>query len=230
MGESSRCGLGKGDELFYRGPADLMSATIVQTPELGVARRDALFADLFSRNADRHANYDVFPGDNEFVMVEGATFSPRVIAIVNWTEEVRRRTEDAVPNRQSVAHSIRGSDMSRRSCGRPEQSASSTRVDASLPILARVPEAEEVDGRFLDLISHFVMAHEESADLTRLELFEFFADARAVQEAGRSGDQRSHGACGRGPVDGRQELMESSEVGQCFAGPLQLHQRGTGRG
>ncbi|HLA89800.1 MAG TPA: hypothetical protein VJL28_05190, partial [Gemmatimonadaceae bacterium] len=79
-----------GRELFYRSPSHVMSATIARDPELSVARREALFPDVYERNPF-HVDYDVFPGGNEFVMVQPISGGARLFAVVNWTEELRRR-------------------------------------------------------------------------------------------------------------------------------------------
>ena len=79
-----------GRELFYRSPSHVMAATIARDPELSVARRDTLFPDTYERNCC-HVNYDVFPGGNEFVMVQPISGGARLFAVVNWTEELRRR-------------------------------------------------------------------------------------------------------------------------------------------
>ena len=86
--------LGGGDEpiwspdgttLFYRGPVRLMSAAIVERPQLGVTRRDSLFVDIYERNFN-HTNYDVLPNGREFVMVHTVSSSQgsEVSVIMNW--------------------------------------------------------------------------------------------------------------------------------------------------
>jgi Tol biopolymer transport system component len=84
-----------GDELFYRTPDSFMSATIVQSPELDVARRAVLFPDEFLKGGGiQRANYDVFPNGNEFVFVR-SPLRFRIVTITNWTEEVRRKLDAA---------------------------------------------------------------------------------------------------------------------------------------
>ena len=58
-------------------------------------QRNARDAEAVTHQADPyardpfHVNYDVFPSGEEFVMVQGETRSGKLMAIVNWTEELR---------------------------------------------------------------------------------------------------------------------------------------------
>ena len=82
-----------GEELFYRGSTHLISARIKESPELAVSRRDTLFEDRYARSEGYHAQYDVFPSGKEFLMVRpDSTSATRFVVVVNWFEELRRRT------------------------------------------------------------------------------------------------------------------------------------------
>jgi WD40-like Beta Propeller Repeat len=74
-----------GTTLFYRGPTRLMSAMIVERPQLGVARRDSLFVDSYERNA-AHADYDVLANGREFIMLRSVrdVRGSDVNVIMNW--------------------------------------------------------------------------------------------------------------------------------------------------
>jgi hypothetical protein len=56
---------------------------------------------------------------------------------------------------------------------------------SQLSTFPRIPQAQHVDGRFLDFVAHLVMPHEDAANLARLELFKLLTDARVLQEADR---------------------------------------------
>ena len=83
-----------GRELFFRGFGDrgspLIAAVLLTTPELRVTSRTTLFDVADYEAAAPHANYDVMPGDREFVMVRQGRLSEMVV-IQNWPEEVLRR-------------------------------------------------------------------------------------------------------------------------------------------
>jgi Tol biopolymer transport system component len=73
-----------GSALYYRGPARMMSATIVERP-LSVSRRDSLFADIYRRSVS-FGEYSVFPNGREFLMLRGTTFESKIWVIVNWPQ------------------------------------------------------------------------------------------------------------------------------------------------
>jgi hypothetical protein len=76
-----------GRTLFYRGPAWVMRAELGGSP-LQVLRRDSLFLDSFSKDPRAtHLNWDVFPGDREFLMLEAAGGTgDNLFAVVNWPQ------------------------------------------------------------------------------------------------------------------------------------------------
>ncbi|MBI3791104.1 MAG: protein kinase [Gemmatimonadetes bacterium] len=75
----------EGTELFYRGPAHLMSARVSVSSgnTLVVARRDTLFTDRYSRGGEANW-FDVFPGGKEFLLVKGSEASAKVYVVANW--------------------------------------------------------------------------------------------------------------------------------------------------
>ena len=84
-----------GRELFYRSPTHIMSATIVERPELDVARRDTLFADAYV-DVTVATNYGIFPNGKEFVFVHNQPSTQRgFYGIANFSEELTRRTGEA---------------------------------------------------------------------------------------------------------------------------------------
>ena len=82
-----------GKELFYRaevdGHARLIAATIERGPSLRVTRRTPLFTMDEYDSAQPHANYDVSPDGESFVMIHRAP-SGRLTVIQNLPELVRR--------------------------------------------------------------------------------------------------------------------------------------------
>jgi serine/threonine-protein kinase len=83
-----------GRELYYVGfeqqNSQLVALKVATDPEFRVLSRQALFDASEYEPADPHANYDVGP-DGRFVMVHQGRLSEMVL-VLNWTEEVRRRT------------------------------------------------------------------------------------------------------------------------------------------
>jgi hypothetical protein len=85
-----------GRELFYVGfqqqGSQLVAVGVETDPEFRVRSRTALFDASEYEPSDPHANFDVLP-DGRFVMVHQGRLSEMVL-LLNWTDEVRRRTVD----------------------------------------------------------------------------------------------------------------------------------------
>lgn len=81
-----------------------------------------------------------------------------------------------------------------------------------------------------DLIAHLIVADQDAANIPRFELFQALAQPRVGQQGGWRARQLLHRAGGSFLVHRSQELVEPCHVGEPFARPLQLHQRGTGSG
>jgi serine/threonine-protein kinase len=81
-----------GRRLFYRVGARLMAARIVTAPALAVTGRDTLFTGPYVTDP-WHPNYDVAPDGRSFVMVQPVEANRRLVMVVNWVDELRRRTE-----------------------------------------------------------------------------------------------------------------------------------------
>jgi hypothetical protein len=45
-----------------------------------------------------------------------------------------------------------------------------------------MPNAQYIDGRFIDFVSHFIATNDDPADLARFELFQPLADARMIEQ------------------------------------------------
>ncbi len=84
-----------GSELFYRHGLALMVAAVETTPDFRVRSRQALFEGLYVQWF-WHSNYDVHPDGERFVMIKPAEEeSSRLVVVLNWSEELRRRAEPA---------------------------------------------------------------------------------------------------------------------------------------
>lgn len=80
-----------GKRLFYRAGFALMAATIARTPALAVVGRDTLFERRYPTDL-WHPNYDVTPDGRHFVMLRPVDENRDLVLVVNWIEELRRRT------------------------------------------------------------------------------------------------------------------------------------------
>jgi eukaryotic-like serine/threonine-protein kinase len=80
-----------GKRLFYRAGFALMAATIARAPTLGVTGRDTLFEGRYPTDP-WHPNYDVTPDGRHFVMLQPVEENRDLILVVNWIEELRRRS------------------------------------------------------------------------------------------------------------------------------------------
>jgi hypothetical protein len=75
-----------GATLFYRTSSRVMAAELGGAP-LRVTRRDSLFTDVFRRNAAAR-EWDVFPGDREFLMLRSMhdAGGSRIHVVLNWPQ------------------------------------------------------------------------------------------------------------------------------------------------
>ncbi len=80
-----------GKRLFYRAGFALMAATIARAPVLAVVNRDTLFEGHYPTDP-WHPNYDVTPDGRHFVMLRSVEENRDLVVVVNWVEELRRRT------------------------------------------------------------------------------------------------------------------------------------------
>jgi len=79
-----------GSRIFYRVNHRMMAATVVTSPQLSVTRRDTLFDDRF--NVDPwHANYDVAPDGQHFLMLEPVDNNVQIVMVQNWARVVREK-------------------------------------------------------------------------------------------------------------------------------------------
>ena len=80
-----------GRRLFYRAGARLMVAHFATAPSLVVTARDTLFEGPYTTDPF-HPNYDVAPDGKSFVMVRPVEANRQLVMVVNWIQELRRRT------------------------------------------------------------------------------------------------------------------------------------------
>jgi Tol biopolymer transport system component len=80
-----------GRRIYYRAGPALMAATVASSPALAITARDTLFTGEFTTDPG-HPNYDVAPDGRSFVMLRPVEEQRRLVMVVNWIEELRRRT------------------------------------------------------------------------------------------------------------------------------------------
>jgi Tol biopolymer transport system component len=79
-----------GRRLFYRGDGKLMAASVRRDPTFAVVARDTVFTDSYVFATNPHANYDVMPDGEHFVMLKSAGEGVLTV-VVNWGEALRAR-------------------------------------------------------------------------------------------------------------------------------------------
>jgi serine/threonine-protein kinase len=80
-----------GRRLFYRSQSRVMAATIATQPSLQVTGRELVFEGQFASDL-WHPNYDVTGDGQTFIMVRPVEENRQLVMVVNWIEELRRRT------------------------------------------------------------------------------------------------------------------------------------------
>lgn len=76
--------------VFYRTGNRVMEATLATAPTMSVTARRVVFAGAYASDI-YHPDYDVAPDGASFVMVRPVESSRRVVIVVNWARELRRR-------------------------------------------------------------------------------------------------------------------------------------------
>lgn len=79
-----------GRELFYRSGESLVAARVRTTPTFSIEGRETVLRGRY-RGLPVHANYDVHPSGQRFVMVAAGEEESSVVVAVNWVEEVKAR-------------------------------------------------------------------------------------------------------------------------------------------
>ena len=80
-----------GRRLYYRTGAAVMTASVTASPALAITGRDTLFTGRFT-TSPWHQNYDVSPDGEGFVMLRPVEEQRQLVVVLNWIEELRRRT------------------------------------------------------------------------------------------------------------------------------------------
>jgi Tol biopolymer transport system component len=80
-----------GKRIYYRIGTTLMAASVATSPALAVIAREKLFDGPFATDV-YHPNYDVAPDGKSFVMVRPVEENRQLVMVVNWIQELRRRT------------------------------------------------------------------------------------------------------------------------------------------
>jgi Tol biopolymer transport system component len=81
-----------GRRIFYRDGRRLIAASVTTTPGLAVTGRAELFADEYVFAQAPHANYDVAPDGERFLMVRSAQV-PELVVVIGWLSELRQRMQ-----------------------------------------------------------------------------------------------------------------------------------------
>jgi serine/threonine-protein kinase len=83
-----------GKELVYRDPTgDLVSVDVRVEPTFSVGARRVLFQSAaYERDGAGHVVYDITPDDQRFVFIRNQGGSFDVVVVLNWFEELLRRT------------------------------------------------------------------------------------------------------------------------------------------
>ena len=79
-----------GRRLFYRRNRLITAATISSTPGFSVTRREELFEGDFVFQSV-HAEYDVSPDGNQFLVMKRAESDVQTVVVQNWFAELRQR-------------------------------------------------------------------------------------------------------------------------------------------
>ncbi len=80
--------------IYYRSGESVIEATLTTTPTVAVTGRRTLFTGPYATDV-YHADWDIAPDGQSFVMVQPANDQRRLVMVVNWTTELRRRLEGA---------------------------------------------------------------------------------------------------------------------------------------
>ncbi|TFG50131.1 MAG: hypothetical protein E4H38_04035, partial [Gemmatimonadales bacterium] len=84
----------RGDELFYRsGDQHLMAAQVRITPTFSVGSRVRLFSTANYGGDVTYTRYDVTPDGRRFIFARQPPTDRDLIVVLNWAEELKRRTE-----------------------------------------------------------------------------------------------------------------------------------------
>ncbi|MEE8133981.1 MAG: hypothetical protein V3T56_02930 [Gemmatimonadales bacterium] len=82
---------GEGNELFFRGPDGMYSATLEFRPAFRVVRRERLFEDGLYMVRGRSRAYDLHPISGEFLFVRVEESSSHLRVVVNFFEELKAK-------------------------------------------------------------------------------------------------------------------------------------------
>jgi serine/threonine-protein kinase len=77
-----------GGELFYRDGTNMIAVSFTPGPTLTPGAPQVLFRDVYATLTD-HANYDVQPTSEQFVMVKGGRTATNLTIVLNWFDEVK---------------------------------------------------------------------------------------------------------------------------------------------
>ena len=79
-----------GDVLYYRTSEQLIAVDILPGSTFTVGGKRQLFEDTNAR-VNAHANYDVHPDGDRFVMVKQSVRQPELTVVLNFFEELKAK-------------------------------------------------------------------------------------------------------------------------------------------
>ncbi|MHC5004916.1 MAG: hypothetical protein ACYTJ0_17550, partial [Planctomycetota bacterium] len=81
-----------GRRIFYRDGRHLIAASVTTSPAFAVTGRTEVFADEYVFAQAPHANYDIAPDGERFLMVTTAQ-EPELVVVFGWLSELRQRMQ-----------------------------------------------------------------------------------------------------------------------------------------
>ena len=81
-----------GRRIFYRDGRHLIAASVTTSPTFAVTGRTEVFADEYVFAQAPHANYDVAPDGERFLMLQSAQ-EPELVVVYGWLSELRQRMD-----------------------------------------------------------------------------------------------------------------------------------------
>jgi len=85
-----------GGRLFFRSGRKFMVVHLETGDGISISPPVELFEGAFQENRN-HAAYDVHPDGQQFVMIRSVQESARLVVVLNWLEQLRRRARGSRP-------------------------------------------------------------------------------------------------------------------------------------
>ena len=92
-----------------------------------------------------------------------------------------------------------------------------------LPILPAMPEPQNIDNFIGQFIPHFIITHDDAANITRQEFFKSYTKLRVLHELFRTRNKLSNDLCSRMRIDRNQKSMKPDQIPLSACGPSEFH-------